>query len=104
MKTTGLLFAGALLAGACTLGGCASTGVGMDGAPMDLRNADVTSKTMDNGDRIDEYRVAGQVRMVRITPTRGAPYYLYDRDGDGHMDKSKDNMDVSPVYWKLFGW
>jgi len=102
MKITGLLFAGALLAGACTLGGCASTAVGMDGAPLDLKNADLTTKTMDNGDRIDEYRVAGQVRMVKITPTRGAPYYLYDRDGDGHMDNDKDG--ISPVYWKVYSW
>lgn len=102
MKITSLLFTGALLAGACTLGGCASTAVGMDGAPLDLKNADLTSKTMDNGDRIDEYRVAGQVRMVKITPTRGAPYYLYDRDGDGHMDNDKDG--ISPVYWKVYSW
>ena len=26
------------------------------------------------------------------------------RDGDGRLDKSKDNVDVSPVYWKLYGW
>jgi len=102
MKITGLLFTGALMAGACALGGCASTAVGMDGAPLDLKNADLTTKTMDNGDRIDEYRVAGQVRMVKITPTRGAPYYLYDRDGDGHMDNDKDG--ISPVYWKVYSW
>jgi hypothetical protein len=89
---------------ALSLAGCASSGgmVGPDGAPVDLRNADVTSKTMDNGDRIDEYRVAGQVRMVKITPARGATYYLYDRDGDGHMDNDKDG--VSPVYWKIYSW
>jgi len=100
MKTKGLLLAAAL-AGAGMLGGCA-TGVGMDGAPMDLKDAQVTTKTMGNGDRVDEYRVAGQVRMVKVSPTRGAPYYLYDRDGDGHMDNDKDG--ISPVYWKIYSW
>ena len=40
----------------------------------------------------------------KVTPARGAPYYLYDSDGDGRLDKSKDNSDISPVYWKLYGW
>jgi len=100
MKLTPLL-----LAMAFALAGCASSGAGMvgaDGAPVDLRNADISTKTMDNGDRVDEYRVAGQVRMVKVTPARGATYYLYDRDGDGHMDN--DNDGPSPVYWKLYSW
>ncbi|HEY0861486.1 MAG TPA: DUF2782 domain-containing protein, partial [Pseudoxanthomonas sp.] len=46
----------------------------------------------------------GNLRMVKVTPARGAAYYLYDSDGDGRLDKSKDNVDVSPVYWKLYGW
>jgi len=102
MKTTALPLAGLLAAGLLTLAGCASSGVGPDGAPMDLRNAEVSTKTMDNGDRVDEYRVAGQVRMVKVTPVRGAAYYMYDRDGDGHMDNDKDG--ISPVYWKIYSW
>ena len=39
-----------------------------------------------------------------LAGARGAAYYLYDSDGDGRLDKSKDNVDVSPVYWKLYGW
>lgn len=95
MKRASLLLAPLLL-----LAGCASTG--SDGTPLALRDADVTSKTMDNGDKIDEYRVAGQLRMVKITPVRGAPYYLYDKDGNGHLDGDRNG--VSPVYWKLYSW
>ncbi|UOV04042.1 DUF2782 domain-containing protein [Pseudoxanthomonas sp. F37] len=84
------------------IAGCASTG----GRPseVDLANAQVAVRTGTNGDVIEEYRVAGNLRMVKVTPARGAAYYLYDSDGDGRLDKSKDNVDVSPVYWKLYGW
>ena len=83
--------------------GCAST-AGSTPADIDLANAQVAVRTEKNGDTIDEYRVAGNLRMVKVTPARGAAYYLYDSDGDGRLDKSKDNVDVSPVYWKLYGW
>ena len=83
--------------------GCAST-AGSTPADIDLANAQVAVRTEKNGDTIEEYRVAGNLRMVKVTPARGAAYYLYDSDGDGRVDKSKDNVDVSPVYWKLYGW
>ena len=72
---------------------------GVDDAPVVNIRRDETS-----GDVIEEYRVAGQLKVVKITPLRGAPYYLMDRDGDGHLDSSKGEGPVSPVYWKLFGW
>lgn len=59
MKRASLLLLPLLL-----LGGCATTGGGGD-VPA---NADVTSKTMGNGDKVDEYRVNGQLEMVRVTP------------------------------------
>lgn len=101
MKKTGLTFTLASVL-VLALGGCATGGVVADDTPPDLRNAEVTTKTMDNGDLVDEYRVAGQLRMVRVKPVRGATYYLYDRDGDGRMDSDKDG--ASPVYWKLYSW
>lgn len=92
-----LLAASVLLAGA-SLAGCASTG-----APVDVSGAEVAKRDLGNGDTLEEYRVAGQLRMVKITPARGAPYYLYDRDGDGALDR--DDADKVPqTYWKLFSW
>ena len=85
------------------LAGCATT-AGAELTDADLANADVAVRTETNCDLIQEFRIAGQLRAIRVTPVRGPAYTVYDRDGDGHMDKSKDNMDVSPVYWKLFGW
>ena len=84
------------------LAGCASMGRDADAPPVDVTGADVTRRSLDNGDTIEEYRVGSQLRMVKVTPARGAPFYLYDRNGDGRMDNDKDG--VAPVYWKLYGW
>ncbi|SEM40110.1 Protein of unknown function [Pseudoxanthomonas sp. GM95] len=99
-----------LLAGVLLMAGCASTRGDGDAAravsEMDLDNPDVAVRTEDNGDVIQEFRVAGALRMVKITPTRGPAYYLYDDNGDGKLDHSSapNRGDISPVYWKLYGW
>ena len=58
--------------------------------------------TEDNGDVVTEYRVQGQLRMVKVVPFRGPTYYLVDSDGDGRMDPAKGE---TPTTWfKLFSW
>jgi hypothetical protein len=56
---------------------------------------------------IEEYRIDGQIYMVKITPEGGIPYYYIDTDGDGKLeldiDKSAMNP-VQPVYWKIKEW
>ena len=85
------------------LAGCAS--IAAQGQPgADLADAQVGVRTEPNGDVIEEYRVAGQLRMVKVTPSRGPASYLMDENGDGRLDKSKGEGTVSPVYWKLYGW
>ena len=43
--------------------------------------------------------------MVRITPVRGKPYYLYDDNGDGRLDRSDaDRHSIAPVYWTVYEW
>lgn len=41
-------------------------------------------------DRIEEYRVRGQLYMIKITPAHGRPYYLVDHRGDGQMRRHDD--------------
>jgi hypothetical protein len=56
-------------------------------------------------DTIEEYRVNGQLYMVRITPAKGRPYYLIDSDGSGILDTRRealDNPDI--VKWRIFSW
>ena len=83
------------------LGACASM---PDEDPIaGLQGADVTTRMVD-GDKVEEYRVQGQLQVVKVTPRRGKTYYLMDKNGDGRLDSSKGEGPVSPVLWKLFQW
>jgi hypothetical protein len=56
---------------------------------------------------IEEYRLNGQVYMVKVTPRIGAPYYYIDHDGDGKLELDADQRalnPVQPVYWKIKEW
>jgi len=90
-----------MLASMLLLAGCATSG-GAGSPPVDVTGAEVAQRTLDNGDVVEEYRVAGQLRMVKVTPARGAPFYMYDQNGDGRLDSDRDG--VAPVYWKLYSW
>ena len=87
---------------AAALAGCASTPAATD-PTAGLEGADVTRRTVD-GDVIEEYRVQGQLHVVKVTPLRGPTYYLVDKNGDGRLDTSEGEGTVSPVMWKLFEW
>lgn len=92
---------------ALLLAACASTPPAADPTAdptADLGDADIARRTMENGDIVEEYRVAGQLRVVKVTPVRGPTYYLIDRNGDGRLDSSEGEGPVSPVYYKLFEW
>jgi hypothetical protein len=88
-----------LVAATLVLSACASMGEDLPQVPA---NAVESVRTESNGDVISEYRVQGQLRMVRVKPVRGPAYYMIDSNGDGRLDRSKG--DVSPVYFKLYGW
>ncbi len=88
---------------AVALSACATMGMGMGDADPEIpADAVESTRTESNGDVISEYRVAGQLRVVRVAPARGPVYYLMDSNGDGRLDRSKG--EVSPVYYKLFEW
>lgn len=55
---------------------------------------------------ITEYRVNGNLYMVKIVPAFGPPYYLIDRDGDGVMEGRTNNIydDIIVPQWVLFSW
>ncbi len=56
-------------------------------------------------ERIYEYRVNGQIYMVRVVPNAGPPYYYYDVDGDGELEyQSSDPRNSNINQWVLFRW
>ena len=73
--------------------------VGDEGIPQ------VSIRSSENGDRVEEYRQNGKVTMVKVTPKNGVPYTLYDDDKDGRLDRSDaEKNDVSPVYYTIYEW
>ena len=62
-----ILLCGVLL----VLSGCVSTGSAQNDPGVDLADAQVAVRTEKNGDVIEEYRVGGLLRMVKVTPSRG---------------------------------
>jgi hypothetical protein len=54
-------------------------------------------------DTVEEYRIGGRLYMIKITPTRGKPYYLVDNRGDGTFVRY-DSYDSSlrPPMWVIF--
>ena len=92
----------ALFALMLPIAGCATMGGGDPTAG--LQGADITTRTASGGDVIEEYRIAGQLTVVKITPARGPVYYLMDNNGDGKLDSSKGEGPISPVQYKLLEW
>jgi hypothetical protein len=55
---------------------------------------------------VEEYRINGKLRYVKITPSKGKPYYLVDRDGDGVLETRYSDLKGPPPVnqWLLFTW
>jgi len=56
---------------------------------------------------IEEYRLDGQIYMVKVTPRGGIPYYYIDTNGDGRLELDMDQSamnPVQPVHWKVKEW
>ena len=63
----------------------------------------VSIRTMDNGDRIEEYRSGGQLTRVKVTPRKAPPYEIIDTNGNGRVDEHDKNSQKT-VGWTLFKW
>lgn len=55
---------------------------------------------------ISEFRINGQLYMIRITPKKGKPYYLVDSDGDGNLETRWNELapDILIPAWVLLRW
>jgi hypothetical protein len=73
-------------------------------APDDLE-PEVTIRRDGRG-QIEEYRINGQLYMVKITPAKGPPYYLMDTTGDGELESRRGELDPKLLVpnWAIFRW
>lgn len=55
---------------------------------------------------IEEYRVNGQLYMIKVIPVRGYPYYLMDTDGNGSLETRQHELDSGLLIpnWILLRW
>ncbi|WP_374266175.1 DUF2782 domain-containing protein [Zoogloea sp.] len=56
-------------------------------------------------DTVEEYRVNGQLYMIKVTPPHGVPYYLYDDVGNGDfMRRDAHDGGVRVPKWVIKRW
>ncbi len=53
---------------------------------------------------VEEYRINGQLYKVKVTPTKGKPYYLLYPHGPQGAPIRRDIDDLRTPYWVIFSW
>lgn len=51
---------------------------------------------------IEEYRINGELYMMKVTPEHGVPYYLHKEDSDGAWVNVGPNPPLSVPKWIIF--
>jgi hypothetical protein len=71
----------------------------------DLMEPEVTITKRDDA-VVHEYRMNGQLYMVKVIPSSGYPYYLMDADGDGLLESRYNQIDPALMVprWMIFRW
>jgi hypothetical protein len=53
----------------------------------------------------EEYRINGQLYMIKVKPAKGPAYYLIDPEGKGQFRRSDaSEQSVAPPQWVLKRW
>ncbi len=56
-------------------------------------------------DTVEEYRMAGKLYMIKVTPPGGRPYYLIDERGDGKFARQEGpETGIRPPMWVIHSW
>ena len=55
---------------------------------------------------VEEYRMNGELYMIKVTPVVGPSYYLIDTTGDGDLNARRSELDPAFVVpsWMIFRW
>jgi hypothetical protein len=53
-------------------------------------------------DTVEEHRLNGKLYMVKVTPTHGVPYYLFDEKGDGVLTpRTAESIQLKVPMWVI---
>lgn len=55
-----------------------------------------------NGDTVEEYRIGGNLYMMKVTPAHGLSYYMHKEDQDGGWLNDGPTQPFSIPKWTLF--
>ncbi len=56
-------------------------------------------------DTVEEYRIAGKLYMIKVTPPGGQPYYLVDEIGNGNFARRDGpGQNIRPPMWVIHSW
>jgi hypothetical protein len=69
-------------------------------APADSPEPEITITTHGT-ERYEEYRVRGQLYMIKVTPVHGKPYYLIDNEGSGQFSRSDFAPSIKVPMWVI---
>ena len=54
---------------------------------------------------VEEVRINGELRYIKVTPRSGPPYYFIDTDGDGKLETRRHELDNPTINrWILKRW
>lgn len=68
------------------------------------QNADEPQITIikKKGETIEEYRINGQLYMMKVTPAHGVPYYMHKEDQNGGWLMDGPTQPMSIPKWTIF--
>lgn len=82
-----------------------------DGAPSAASSSgvpapEVTIRRRGSEEVVEEYRAGGVLYMIKVSPTKGVPYYLVDTDGDGSLETRYNDLQDGLLIpaWVLLRW
>ncbi len=71
-------------------------------APFDAALEPEVTITRREGDTVEEHRINGKLYRIKVTPADGIPYWLIDRQGDGHFAQEGIGApDLSVPQWVI---
>lgn len=70
-----------------------------DGDGVDEPEVTIVKK---KGETVEEYRINGQLYMMKVTPDHGVPYYLHKEDQEGGWVNDGPNPPLVIPKWTLF--